>query len=364
MGVPADTDEITQEWLTAALHQAGALDQARVTSIQPAPIGQLGFTGQIRRLQISYDKPEPCAPRSLVAKFSAAHPEARAAVHSMGFYEREIGFYRELAADCPVRTPRCYFGEVQMDSGASLLLLEDLSWMQNLDSAGGSVEESELVIRELAKLHAAWWNDAHLDQIPWLAMKGILTPDQAPLVFTQNWDSFLGKLSVPVTEDLLAAGEICRLYLRVASVAMYTEPPRTLIHNDVHGDNLLVAEDGEQSLAIVDWQLTTPARPGPDLAGFLVGYLDTSERRRHENRLLEMYYSVLIQHGVTGYSFEQCWDDYRMALVLPTSHLAIAVGYHPGLTATPDGDWNVVFPRYAQALADLGVAELLQQRYG
>jgi hypothetical protein len=63
-GVPADTDEITQEWLTAAFDQAGALDQARVTSIQPAPIGQLGFTGQIRRLQISYDKPEPCAPRS------------------------------------------------------------------------------------------------------------------------------------------------------------------------------------------------------------------------------------------------------------------------------------------------------------
>ena len=147
MGVPADTDEITQEWLTAALHQAGALDQARVTSIQSAPIGQLGFTGQIRRLRISYDKPEPCAPRSLVAKFSATHPEVRAVVHSMGFYEREIGFYRELAADCPVRTPRCYFGEVQMDSGASLLLLEDLSWMQNLDSAGGSVDESELVIQ-------------------------------------------------------------------------------------------------------------------------------------------------------------------------------------------------------------------------
>jgi hypothetical protein len=45
------------------------------------------------------------------------------------------------------------------------------------------------------------------------------------------------------------------------------------------------------------------------------------------------------------------------------SRLATAVGLHP-LTATLDGHWNVVFPRYAQALADLGVAELLQQRYG
>jgi Uncharacterized oxidoreductase dhs-27/Ecdysteroid kinase-like family len=364
MDVPANTDEITQEWLTAALHQAGALDRARVTSIQPAPIGQQGFTGQIRRLQISYDKPEACAPRSLVAKFSATHPDVRAVVHSIGFYEREIGFYRELAADCPVRTPRCYFGEVRMDSGASLLLLEDLSWMQNLDSAGGSVEESELVIRELGKLHAAWWGDARLDQIPWLAMKGILTPEQAPLVFTQNWECFLGKLSIPVTEELLWAGDLCARYLHAVSVSMYSDRPRTLIHNDVHGDNLLVAEDGERSLAILDWQLTTPARPGPDLAGFLVGHLETTERRRHENRLLEMYYSVLIQHGITGYSFEQCWDDYRMALVLPTSYLAIAVGHPQSPTATLDGDWNVGFPRYAQALADLGVAELLQQRYG
>jgi hypothetical protein len=77
-----------------------------------------------------------------------------------------------------------------------------------------------------------------------------------------------------------------------------------------------------------------------------------------------MYHSVLIQHGITGYSFEQCWDDYRTALVMMASRLATAVGHHPGLTATPDGYWNVVFPRYAQALADLGVAELLQQRYG
>ena len=48
------------------------------------------------------------------------------------------------------------------------------------------MDESELVIRELAKLHAAWWGDGRLDQIPWLAMKGMMTPDQAPLVFTQS----------------------------------------------------------------------------------------------------------------------------------------------------------------------------------
>jgi Protein of unknown function (DUF1679)/Ecdysteroid kinase-like family len=364
MSVPANADEITPEWLTAALRTAGALDQARVKSIKSAPTGRLGFTGQLLRLLISYDEAEPGAPSSLVAKFSAPRPELREVIHSMGFYEREIGFYRELARDCPIRTPRCYFGDVDMDSGASLLLLEDLSWMHGLNSAGGSVEEAALVIRELGKLHAAWWGDARLDHIPWLDMKGFLTPDQAQLMFIQEWESFLGKLSIPVTEELLWAGELCKRYLFAVSVSMYTEPPRTLIHNDVQGDNLLVAGDGEPSLGIVDWQLTTAARPGVDLARFLVGYLDTTERRRHEDRLLEVYHSVLIKRGVAGYSLEQCRDDYRVSLVMAASRLATAVGHHPGLTATLDGYWNIVFPRYARALADLGVAELLQQRYG
>ena len=240
------------------------------------------------------------------------------------------------------------------------LLFEDLSWMHNLDSAGGCVEESELVIREVAKLHAAWWGDGRLDQIPWLAMKGMMTPDQAPLVFTQSWGSFLGKLSIPVTEELLAAGEVCRRCLRAVSVAMYTEPPRTLIHNDVQGNNLLVDRDGEPSLAVVDWQLTTCARPGLDLARFLVSYLDIAERRGHEDRLLQNYHSLLTERGVADYSLEQCWDDYRMGLVMSASRLATGVGLLPGVTPTPGGFWNVVFPRYAQALADLSVGELLR----
>jgi Ecdysteroid kinase-like family len=193
------------------------------------------MTGRLYRLRISYDKAEPGAPRSLLAKFSALHPEVRATVHSMGFYEREIGFYCEFAADCPVRTPRCYFGEVQMDSGASLLLLEDLTWMRNLSSAGGVVDEVELVLRELGKLHAAWWGDTRLDQTPRLPMKGIMTPDQAPVVLIQNWQSFLGKLSIPVTEEVLSAGELCARYLSAVSTSMYTQSPRTLIHHDVQG---------------------------------------------------------------------------------------------------------------------------------
>ncbi|HEY6664660.1 MAG TPA: hypothetical protein VI036_05975, partial [Propionibacteriaceae bacterium] len=94
MSVSADSDGITPDWLTAALREAGAISHARATSIQSGPVGHMGMTGQLYRLQISYDRAEPSAPRSLLAKFSALDPEVRATVHSIGFYEREIGFYR------------------------------------------------------------------------------------------------------------------------------------------------------------------------------------------------------------------------------------------------------------------------------
>jgi aminoglycoside phosphotransferase (APT) family kinase protein len=110
---------------------------------------------------------------------------------------------------------------------------------------------------------------------------------------------------------------------------MYGEPPRTLIHNDVQGNNILVAGNGGPLLGFIDWQLTTAARPGLDLARFLVGYLDTAERRRHEDRLLQTYHSVLTAGGVADYSLEQCRVDYGVALVLAASRLATGVGYLP-----------------------------------
>ena len=50
--------------------------------------------------------------------------------------------------------------------------------MRNLKSAGGYVDDAELVIREIGRLHAHWWGDARLDKTPWLQMKGMMTPNE------------------------------------------------------------------------------------------------------------------------------------------------------------------------------------------
>jgi hypothetical protein len=92
---------------------------------------------------------------------------------------------------------------------------------------------------------------------------------------------------------------------------------------------------------------TTRPRLGP----LLVGYLDIAERR-HEDRLLQIYHSVLVERGVAEDS-RTVLGRLSDGLVMTGSRLATDVGLLQGVTPTPGGFWNVVVPRYPQALADL-----------
>jgi hypothetical protein len=364
MDFPSDVSGLTPDWLTRCLRDGGFVKKAQVASIDVRPVGFRGMAGQISQVLISYDGDEREAPRSVVAKFSVPDPDTRAVVHAMGFYEREVRFYRELAAESPVRTPRCYFAAVDMDTGASLLLLEDLSPMRNLAWDHLSVAEAELVVRDLAGLHAAWWEDSRLKDSSWLQLTGLASVDQAAPMFTQTWESFLSKLSIPVTEKILEVGRLADRYLHAVYAAVFSKSPLTLTHNDVQGENLFMADGDGPSVVMIDWQLTTPAWGALDLSSLLVSQLQTEQRRGSEERLIAAYHSALTEKGVDGYSLAQCHQEYRTALLVPAGRLVIAVGVQPGLTADPGAFWNGVFGRMAEAVSDLQVGEVLQQQFG
>ena len=300
MEIPADVGDITPEWLTICLQRGGFVKRARVTSIDVRPVGFKGMTGQISQLVITYDQNEPGPPSTVVAKFSAADPGVRAIVHSMGYYEREGRFYQELAAKSPVRTPRCYFCAVDLDSGASLLLLEDFSAMRNLTWDSLSVDEAELVVRDFAELHAAWWEHPQLKDSPWLQLKGFVSIEQAARLFRENWEPFLAKLSIPLTAEILEAlGRLLDRYLPAVYASVFSKSPLTLTHNDVQGENLFIADDGGPSVVMIDWQLTTPGWGALDLSSLLV-CLHPEQRRSSEEQLFAPYHATLTKGGVEG----------------------------------------------------------------
>src|SRR4051794_20110021 len=114
--IPTHADGLTPDWLTGALRANGALAQGRVTVLSLEALDhEKGLTGQLVRVRLDYDLDEANAPRSLIAKFSATDPQIRALFLANGAYEREVHFYQEFASRSPLRTPRCYYGRLDLD---------------------------------------------------------------------------------------------------------------------------------------------------------------------------------------------------------------------------------------------------------
>jgi len=112
--------------------------------------------------------------------------------------------------------------------------------------------------------------------------------------------------------------------------------PLAVIHGDYRTDNLLFdAVGGTIPLAVIDWQtiLTGPALV--DVAFLLGASVDPADRRAHERDLVREYHRALSARGVTGYSWDNCWTDYRryayhcLAFLIPAAMI---------VEQTPRGD--------------------------
>src|SRR5581483_1659652 len=170
--IPSSPRALTPEWLTQTLRSTGTITKAKVTACDVELFGEgKGFSGQLARLELSYDGMEAGAPASIIAKFQLPHPdpEIRAAVFQAGLHEREYRFYRDVAPEVALRTPRLYYGALQSETGEGILLLEDLAPAQMLNMLDGCTgEDAALVVSELARFHAAWWEHPRLGSIDWL----------------------------------------------------------------------------------------------------------------------------------------------------------------------------------------------------
>lgn len=93
--------------------------------------------------------------------------------------------------------------------------------------------------------------------------------------------------------------------------------PQTLIHADLHLDNLIFApDDGSRRVAVLDWQTVSVGPPAWDVARFLFDSLSVEDRRSAEAELLDRYVTLLAAHGVRGYSAEDLRLECKLALLV------------------------------------------------
>jgi aminoglycoside/choline kinase family phosphotransferase len=362
--IPASPGALTPEWLTRALRGAGALTEARVTSRHVELFGDgKGFSGQIARIGLRYDIAEAGAPASVIAKFQfpPLDPDIRAAVFQSRMHEREFRFYREVAQDVAFRTPRMYYGALRPEMGECVLLLEDLAPAQTLNMLEGcTAADAALVLRHLATFQAGWWEHPRLGALDWLpAFDAQAENDQRQ--YARAWELFLKKVGDLLPDGIVPLG--ARLLHHVVDVKRYLgRRPQTFLHGDFHLHNLLFGSGpGARTLAVIDWQACCRGRATRDLAHFLVTGLPPDRRRAHEPDLLRLYHTTLAEHGVEGYSFEQCLHDYRFTL-LDELYFLVMVLAHVDFSANEAAGRirDMAIERVAAAVLDHNAGELLR----
>lgn len=160
-------ENITAEWLTERLVEAGYLVNARVLAFQRDTCGT-GQLGDSFRLTLNYSEPN-AGPATLIAKFASQDPTSREFGKTSGYYRSEIQFYQQLAPRLPVEVPVAVHAALSPDGGDFVLLMEDLAPARQVDQlVGCSADDSARVMEQAAALHAASWKDGGLAAVDWL----------------------------------------------------------------------------------------------------------------------------------------------------------------------------------------------------
>jgi hypothetical protein len=113
-------------------------------------------------------------------------------------------------------------------------------------------------------------------------------------------------------------------------------------------------------VAAVDWQTLVIGPPTRDLAYFLGTSLSTEHRRADEDALVRLYHQQLVTRGVRGYSYAQCFEDYRLGQIQGPMITMIGAAYATaGISAASDAMFLAMARRSCAAIRDLGSLRLL-----
>ena len=346
MTFPTTSAALTTEWLSAALG-------TRVTGFEIEPIGVgVGLVCDLVRVHLRHDGDGPA---TIIAKFPSASEENRFVALVLQMYGRETRFYRELAKDTPLSSPRCHAVEHDVEADEFVLLLEDLAGARSSTRSPGSVVPTPSWRSTSSRFHARWWNHPDLESV--LRLGDSPFPEAVAAAFAGAWDPIQEICEGLVTPDVKALGDRF-VDLIPGLMARLSEPPWTLSHGDYRLDNMFFSDDPDRPLVLVDWQLYDRSRGPRDLSYLLSQSMEPELRAACERALVERYVAGLVANGVDGYDVEQAWSDYRLATLFDFVYPVIAGG---GLNLANERAVELVrtiFARFVAAFEHLDCAAL------
>ena len=315
MKLPATTKDISVEWLNEALHENGVLGNSNIVSVKHEPIGVgEGYTGDIARINLKYDNDLLQLPCSLVAKLPTSFGPARDLCLRLGIYQREIRFYKEIAPSSPIRTPYCYFGDIDQGNDRYVLLLEDCSKYSQPDPElkGINYEQALAMTLAIAEFHARWWDDISLPNYSFITQPVERFTEENISMFKQYCETcFASENFIQNLPEggLEASRALCDRYHHIREIV--PQDKLTIVHSDLRADNVYFdSTDKQRPVIVYDWAMVVFWRGVADISRLLGTSIDTDLRRKAEKDLIQQYHQRLVECGVSNYSYQECWEDY------------------------------------------------------
>lgn len=333
--VPRRVEDLTPAWLSETLER-------HVESVEVNGELPQGIPSSVIPLRVSFADPaEHCL--ELVAKFPTSNEKLRRL--SVSRYEREVGFYNDLQRYVSLPVPRCYYASYDAVTGHHLLLLEHVQGDQMSAVEGCSDEQALIAVDQLAHWHAAHWGG----QPEWLdGTEPDLT--MLPKHYAKLWPKFVARVAADLPQSVNATADLFVERTPQIIRHCFFAAPRTVIHRDYSLRNMIFQVGGR--CVVFDWESIMRGRGPADLSSLLTQDLPVERRRHLEPGLIARYHAMLIADGVQDYSYEECLDDYRYAILERLSTLVSMIVALPLRGRTKAHLIEVSLPRTFAAIED------------
>lgn len=264
---------------------------------------------------------------TVIAKFSAVLDDTREFARVMGYYKSETEFYKNLAADTPVRTPHIYHQTFDAESYRFVIIMEEAKGTVGDQVKGCGHDEAMLIVSELAEIHSAWSAPERSDQFSWVRRvndKDFITTTLAQ--FDMNLPLYLERYPEMVPDWLpKLEGKMKDLYLGCSS--FFDSRPHTLVHGDYRLDNFVFEKGSNgKSMMVLDWQIILRTMASYDLGYFLFQSLDVENRRAWEKELVATYVEGRNAAGDTAVSADEIYTELPLVGFFCTLYPIIAGG--------------------------------------
>lgn len=345
-------EDVSPAWMTAVLQQHGshdhAVQQVDVTHTHDEQLHSVSYRLEARWL--------PTAPATLPTRFFLKLPRQRDPDGIQSAGAREVATYQFFVAhQAPLPTVPCYDAVYDGEERRYHVLLADLSHSHDQPRWHLAIDEAYVVrtVECLAQVHACFWDQpARCRVIATLRSPEVVAAEVQRV--RERLPHFLAGVEAPLTSDEQRVfSQIVEAAPRLWARCLAPSHP-TLVHGDAHFWNFLYPRSTRTGATyILDWQQHHIDWGVSDLAYLLV--LRYPHRTPdNEYRLLQRYHQALVQHGVTNYPWERCWQEYRRAVV---EQLLVPIQWYDG--GGPDALWQLFVPRVLTAFHELNGAEFL-----